>query len=312
MHTAVLFLVFNRPHTTARVFDAIRSARPPRLYVSADGPRAGNAHDAAACAQVREIAARVDWPCEVRTLLRGTNAGCGRAVASGIDWFFEHEIEGIILEDDCLPHADFFPFCEELLARYRDHAGVMSVSGDCYHHPAKSHGASYTFSRYPQVWGWATWQRAWRFNDAAMAEWPRLRDAGWLDRLGQGQRDFTAFWTDTFDAAHAGRIDTWDYQWVFSCWLHGGLAALPARNLVANIGFGDSATHTTARPPSWVRPAEPIEFPLVHPHEIVRDEAGDRWTDLNLFQTRRHARRRLLARIPSLRSGVRQLRRLLA
>ena len=45
LNTAVLFLVFNRPGTTAQVFDAIRTAKPPRLYVAADGARAGRANE---------------------------------------------------------------------------------------------------------------------------------------------------------------------------------------------------------------------------------------------------------------------------
>jgi hypothetical protein len=119
MHTAVLFLVFNRPDPTRRVFDAIRAARPARLYVAADGPRADRAGEAERCAEVRAMATAVDWPCEVLTLFRDANLGCKRGVAEGIDWFFAHEAEGIILEDDVLPHPSFFAYCATLLERYR-------------------------------------------------------------------------------------------------------------------------------------------------------------------------------------------------
>ena len=114
MRSAVLFLVFNRPVTTQQVFEAIAAARPPRLYVAADGPRAGRPGETELCAEVRRIATAVDWPCEVRTLFREENLGCRRAVSGGINWFFEQEEEGIIIEDDVLPVPSFFDYCDEL------------------------------------------------------------------------------------------------------------------------------------------------------------------------------------------------------
>ena len=110
LKTAVLFLVFNRPDTTRQVFEAIRQAKPPRLYVAADGPREGKLGEVERVKEVRTIATAVDWPCEVKTLFRDKNLGCKKGVSSAITWFFEQEKQGIILEDDCLPHLDFFSF----------------------------------------------------------------------------------------------------------------------------------------------------------------------------------------------------------
>ena len=130
LKTAVLFLIFNRPDTTKQVFEAIRKSKPPRLYVAADGPRTDKSGEAEKVEQVRRIAMQVDWNCEVKTLFREENLGCGKAVSSAITWFFKNEEEGIILEDDCLPNQSFFWFCEELLERYRDDMRIMAVSGD--------------------------------------------------------------------------------------------------------------------------------------------------------------------------------------
>src|SRR5262245_55441705 len=106
MTPPILLLVFNRPETTSRVFQAIRAVRPNKLYVAADGPRSDRAGEAERCVEVRRIATAVDWPCEMRTLFREENLGCRRAVSGAITWFFEQEEAGIILEDDCLPHPD--------------------------------------------------------------------------------------------------------------------------------------------------------------------------------------------------------------
>src|SRR4051812_35098447 len=131
MNTPILFLIFNRPDVTQSVFNAIREARPKQLFVAADGPRKGNKTDDAKCREARSII-KVDWPCELKTLYREENLGCRRAVSSGISWFFSLVEEGIVLEDDCLPHPDFFPYCEELLARYRDNPRIMHISGGNY------------------------------------------------------------------------------------------------------------------------------------------------------------------------------------
>jgi hypothetical protein len=175
--SAVLFLVFSRPHLTAQVMATIRAAQPKRLYVAADGPRKRPGEDEL-CNEARRIATEVDWPCEVRTLFRDTNLGCRVGVSTAMDWFFEHEKEGIILEDDCVPSQSFFPYCAELLDRYRDDARIMCISGDNPRARPVQRRESYVFSRYPLIWGWATWQRAWRLYDATRSSWPEYRSSG--------------------------------------------------------------------------------------------------------------------------------------
>jgi GT2 family glycosyltransferase len=310
LETAVLFLVFNRPETTRRAFEAIRRARPARLYVAADGPRASRPGEAELCEEARRIATAIDWPCEVHELFRPANLGCGAAVSNAIDWFFEHEHEGIILEDDCVADMSFFAYCEALLERYRTEPAVMVISGSCYHPRPQELRASYFFSRYPHIWGWATWRRAWRHNDRKMSRWPELRSSDWLSRIGDGDSAFVTYWKEMFDAVHAARTDTWGYQWLHSCWAQDGLAILSSRNLVKNIGFGDDATHT--RGGGWRArlPLEIMSFPLVHPEDMKIDHAADRWMDVNVYGTRVPVYRRILRKVPGLRWGIRQLGRL--
>ena len=156
LETPVLFLVFNRPDTTAQVFEAIRQAKPPRLYVASDGAREDKEGELEKVKQVREIVSQVDWNCEVKTLFRDKNLGCKIAVSSAIDWFFEQEEMGIILEDDCLPHPTFFRFCQELLERYRDDERIGMISGNNFQFGRKCTDYSYYFSMYSHIWGWAS------------------------------------------------------------------------------------------------------------------------------------------------------------
>lgn len=271
MNTAVLFLVFNRPDTTRRVFEAIRNARPKRLYVAADGPRADRPGEEERCAEVRRIATAVDWPCEVETLFRDNNLGCKHGVSSGISWFFEHEEEGIILEDDVLPVPSFFPYCEELLARYRDDARVSAISGSNRLGPGRHVSDSYFFSRYVPIWGWASWRRAWCRYDLTMESWTHPSTPTKLNTILGGRERAVNHWISIFNRTFYGEIDTWDYQWTYTSWMNDMVAIIPAHNLTENLGFGTGATHTTGTMPASLARNRPIDltFPLRHPQQKI-------------------------------------------
>jgi hypothetical protein len=273
----VLFIIFNRPDTTARVFEAIRQARPPRLYVAADGPRSGSENDAERCAATREIATAVDWACEVKTLFHPENLGVRFAPSMAIDWFFENEAEGVILEDDCLPSADFFPFCAELLERFRADERIMAICGSDYASHKEPDAPSYYFSYYADMWGWATWRRAWRHYDKDLSRWPDFKARGGLDKLAEGRPWRGKYWADLFDATRRSDIATWDYQWIYTVIECRGLACYPAQNLISNIGHRADATHTVRDPGAAANhlanlPHEILEFPLVHPRVVERSE----------------------------------------
>lgn len=227
---------------------------------------------------MRRIATAVDWPCQVQTLFREQNRGCKRGVSEGIAWFFDHEAEGIILEDDILPQPSFFAYCEVLLERYRDDPRVVMVSGCNLVSQRHASAASYWFSIHTPVWGWATWRRAWQSYDVDIAAWPQWQAAGHLLRWLDGKRCVADYWRQLFDRMARREIDTWDYQWTFACWRAQGLTALPAHNLTLNLGFGPDATHTVKGAPDCVRRSLPRElaWPLVHPPLVAADREGDR------------------------------------
>jgi hypothetical protein len=269
----ILFLVFNRPKVTRRVFAELRRLRPPELFIAADGPRGHMPGEAERCRRVREVVAGVDWPCRVSTLMREENLGCGRAVSSAVDWFFSHVEEGIVLEDDCLPHPSFFEFCGEMLARYRNEPQVMHVSGDNFQDGIRRTSHSYYFSKYPHCWGWATWRRAWELYDFSMSAWERYaHDLDLLPLDDEPAERAVKF--EHFSRTHAGEIDTWDYQWTFTVWRNKAVTILPEVNLVENIGIGPDATHTKTC--HVVLPkAEAMAFPLRHPERIERCREAD-------------------------------------
>jgi len=303
LRTPVAMLIFNRPETTARIFERVREARPPRLLVVADGPRADRPGEAGRCWEARAIVDSVDWPCEVSTDYSEVNLGCGKRISSGLDWIFDSVEEAIVLEDDCLPHASFFRFCAELLDRYRDEDRVMHITGDNFQSVGRAAGTvgrllqlagrrrspSYYFSRYAHVWGWASWRRAWNHYDFEMRAW-RDGDDSVLDKFDDpAEREF---WRRTWDEVAGGEIDTWDYQWAFVCLARGALSAMPRGNLVSNIGFGEGARHTSgAENPLAELPTPGIRFPLRHPESLERDEEADEHTAGLFFRAGGYGRR---------------------
>lgn len=238
----VLLTLFSRPDTTLRVLEEIRRVRPERLYLACDGARPDRPEEAELVTEVREkVLAGVDWDCEVATSFQDQNLGCQKALSTAVSWFFEHEEAGVILEDDCLPGAGFFRFCDQLLDRYADDDRVMHISGASL----VDFGArpdSYFFSRYPLVWGWASWRSAW---EEFSLEPP---NPGEIARVVNGfhSPEEREYWQALLEGFYRGEIDTWDYAWATSMWRRDGVAVSPTVNLISNIGFGEGSTHTKA------------------------------------------------------------------
>jgi hypothetical protein len=244
----VLLLTFKRPDTTRQVIEAIKFYQPQRMYIASDGPRLHKPEEQEKVNLTRQLILQsIKWPCEIQTLFQENNLGCRVAVSTAIDWFFENEEEGIILEDDCVPDPDFFGYVENCLDKYRNDDSIMSVSGhnfDFDQHIPFTISTDYILSRYHHCWGWATWKRAWHCYDRDMINWPKLKDSSWLLTIGDNNFYFKHYWNNIFERAYQKNIDSWAYRWLFSCWANNGLSILPSKSLIKNIGFGNDATHT--------------------------------------------------------------------
>jgi hypothetical protein len=273
--TPVAFIIFNRPDTTERVFAEIARARPPKLLVVGDGPRANRPGEAKKVAACRAIIDRVDWPCEVLTNYSEANLGCKVRVSSGLDWVFEQVPEAIILEDDCLPHPTFFRFCQELLERYRDDERIGMISGDNYLFDRTEINSSYYFTKYSNIWGWASWRRAWTKYDVTLRHWPEFLQSRGFENFNMSRSE-VAFWTDVFSKTFQDEIDTWDYQWVFTNFINNRVSINPAVNLISNIGFGVGATHTTGDSIYANMKTLPVDFPMMHPNFLSVNYDADR------------------------------------
>ena len=228
-------------------------------------------------AGARSIATAVDWPCELRTLFRDVNLGCKEAVSEAITWFFDQEEEGIVLEDDCLPHNDFFYFSEVLLRRYKDNLCVSVITGNNFQNGVTRGDGSYYFSKYNHCWGWASWRRSWRHYQGDLPFWPEWSaSVDWQKKTPDPVERH--YWWRIFERVSAGGIDSWGYPWTASTWYHGGLTATPNVNLVSNIGFGPDSTHTASPDSPLAAKATGAIGELAHPSVVEQDLQADRYT----------------------------------
>ena len=295
LSSPVAYIVFNRPRHTNETFAAIREQRPSTLFIIADGPREGNPEDVERCREVREIVEKIDWPCKVYRNYSETNLGCKRRFSTGLDWVFTQVAHAIILEDDCVASADFFSFCETLLKHYENNEAVWAVTGNSYQPQHRRGDGSYYFSKYPDCWGWATWQRAWQHYQEDLPfleEWngsPRWRECF---PVHAEQR----FWDRVFRLCQQGKIDTWDFPWVACVLYGGGLVATPNANLVRNIGFDAEGTHTKGQDAEGVYEITPFGS-MVHPSGIMADVEADEYYFQRFFADQSSLWQRLLRRL---------------
>lgn len=274
--TPILFIIFNKREETKKVFDTIRILQPVKLFIAADGPRKDIFEENQKCEYIKNwLLDNIDWDCEVYTLFRDINLGCGLAPASAISWFFEHVEEGIILEDDCVPHTDFFYYCEELLSKYRYDNKIGVIGGNNFQEGVNFVGKdSYYFSNYSFTWGWATWRRVWvdyQFNLEKLNRQMMFRR---IDKTFKTKQE-KIYWKGIFDDLVVLNTSAWDYQLWFHIWLNGMISIVPVLNLVTNIGFGENATHTTDKNSIQAFLKSKALLPLIHPSKIVTNYKAD-------------------------------------
>ncbi|MEQ1554747.1 MAG: hypothetical protein ABL929_11240 [Ferruginibacter sp.] len=273
----ILFIIFNRPSSTKIVFEAIRKAKPSKLYIAADAPRK-NKEDKKKCFDAKKYTENIDWPCQVFRLYQSDNLGCSLGPRAAFDWFFSQEQEGIILEDDCVPDGSFFCFATAMLEKYRANKKIISINGSNLGYKLKN-GDSYSFSRYMNMWGWATWADRANKIDYNLKYWKCVKNPllylhkKLSNHLFDLDINWYKYWQHKFDiTVTKENITWWDWQWIFHQIENNQLSIVPSVNLVTNIGFDENATHTNeANNPSANIVSKELLTPYLHPAQIKPD-----------------------------------------
>lgn len=268
---SVLLIIFNRPATTHVVFNAIKKAKPPKLYIASDGPRPNVPDDIEKIEKARNIIKQVDWDCRIHTKFEDKNLGCGWGPTTAISWAFENEDKLIILEDDCVPAQSFFPFCDELLEKYKDDTRIWLISGNNYNEEAVTTPHSYFFSRYGHTQGWATWKRCWEAMDMSMTKWPLIIEQDLLKSAFRSRKETFFFQKKLANCYNAPsmRSHVWDFQFMFAIKSNGGLCIVPIKNLVTNIGY--MGTHSETKDFFHDRPVDETFSIKSHPDFVLCD-----------------------------------------
>lgn len=267
----VLFVIYNRIEETHDIFEVLHTLKPKKLYVAADGAKKSNPNDFGTCLRARSVI-MPEWPCELKLMFKEEHVGKAQMAFQAINWFFEHESEGVILFDDTLPHPDFFYFCEQLLHKYRDNKSILHIGGSNFQRNKNRGNASYYFSGYATTWGFATWKDRWENFDLQMVN---IKDCDFVSILPKyiPKRTMRMHWIPRFNALRKNQYDIWEYQYMFHLWSKQGYCITPNENLVTNIGFKNNKRKIR----KLSIPTHPI-LPLTHPQEIVLERKADRKT----------------------------------
>ena len=275
--TPVLLIIFNRWDTALQVVSVLKKAEMKNLYIYCDGPRKEILEESNTLITAQnKILEAIDWPCEIKTNFRQENEGPRLAIGKAINWLFENEEFGIILEHDCVPAISFFSFCSRLLNYYKEDERIWHISGDNFQFGKIRGEGTYYFSKLNHIWGFATWKRAWKYYDVDMKNYESFKKQKIIRNILNDERSIK-IWEDIFEKAYHQQIVTWDYQWTFAMWSNNGLAILPNVNLVSNVGFGSLALNTT-NPNHLLAYMQTSEIKdIIHPTFVLADKEADKF-----------------------------------
>jgi hypothetical protein len=242
----ILLIIFNRHEFAAPMLQALRLAKPPKIYLAADGPRKTINGETELCHKTRESFIKgIDWKCEIITQYQNENLGCQEAVTSALKWFFSHELFGVILEDDCIPNQDFFMYIQKMYEKFNHDNRIGLISGTNILNSYPEASEDYFFSRYPSVWGWATWARVFQNYHSHQERWFFIqKNIKHFFKKFRTIIDMEIIYYKLFSK----KFNTWDYQVSLLLWTQNQLCVIPKYNLIQNIGFNKNSTHTMNAP----------------------------------------------------------------
>lgn len=282
IHTPVVIIVFNRSDLVRILLDQLSAFNLSKLYVIMDGPRKDNANDKQERKAILDLINNIDFAQHIDYQIAEYNLGCTQRVVSGLNYVFDKEESAIILEDDCIPSETFFEFCQQMLTKYKNDYRVGIISGSNLVETSNKKN-TYHFSKYSNIWGWASWRRVWKEYDVELNKFDNKVMEKIKGRFNN--KNEYNYWKAVFDQTKKQLIKTWDYQLWFSLWINGQISIVPSVNQIENLGFGhENATHTGGPHPAKNIKKGNIEFPLVEPDIMLPDTELDEKILETLYQ----------------------------
>lgn len=274
----VLIIFFSRPEQFARVFEQVKIARPSKLYLYQDGPRENREDDVIGIKKCREIASHIDWDCEVHTFYQRKNMGCDPSEYIAQKWMFTQEEMGIVLEDDDIPAQSFFPFCRELLLKYKDDTRINMICGMNNTEVCEYSPYDYLFSYSGSICGWASWKRV---IDTWDPRYSILDDSFNLNQMKRSMDTVTDGKQHVRNCIRHRKSGRAHYESILSTsmFTNHRLNIVPTKNMISNIGVVANSTHSADHMellPRGIRrifcmPVYEIKFPMKHPPYVIED-----------------------------------------
>jgi hypothetical protein len=200
------------------------------------------------------------------------------SIPTSINFFFKKEKKGIILEDDVLPSKSFYFFCKKALQTYKNNKSILCITGFRFQ---KNKNKNIYLSKYPHIWGWATWRSSWKKYDVDMKFWPKFKKMKRFKDFNFNKKECN-YWTKIFDKTYLKKINTWDFQWLAASWYYNKFCVIPPINLVQNIGFGLDAENTISREKFIKNKNLKIFFNI--PKKLERNHINDYYVFLSHFK----------------------------
>ena len=270
----VLFHMWNRIDVVKRTFKVIRKAKPKRFYISSDG--ANNAKDKKKIMYIRNyVEKNIDWDCKIKKIYFKKNLGPKLALPTVINKIFLIEKKLIIIDHDCLCDNSFFRFMDELLEIYKNESKVKAISGNYICKNLLSFNCSYYFAQHPIIFGWGTWRRAWKEYDIKMKNFNNFNSFFWLFIFFKFNIVKTIYFYNKFKLTKSNKINTWDYQLLYSIWKNNGVIIKPTVNVSKHIGWGPQAYHGKHKDDLADIKINKIKFPLRHPKNLEVNKQAD-------------------------------------
>ncbi len=259
--TSILLITYKRSEYLKKVLSKIKKINPKTLYIYSDGPK--NKLEYSDIIKCRKIIDSINW-CNVKKKFNIKNEGIELVPKLAIDWVFKENSKAIILEDDTLPNLSFFYFCEELLLKYEKYPNISMISGtNLSQENSKNLKESYFFSKYSNIWGWATWRHKWKDYDRKMKKWPNF--IGEKLKMSSYFKDEYIWWNKMFQLTYKGKNKNWDYQWTFENFYKKRFSVVPKKNLISNIGIEGHGKNSKKL---FNLKTFKIKFPLKHPKNL--------------------------------------------
>ncbi len=237
----IALFVYNRPDHTRRTLSYLQKntlAEESRLYIFSDGAK--TEADKIKVEEIRQLAKTVIGFKSVQLIERVENLGLANSVISGVTKLVNEYGKVIVFEDDLLSSPYTLQYFNEALNQYANEEKLMHIGAYMYELGDKNLPETF-FYRAATSWGWATWDRAWKYFEPDIDTLLHQFDANKIHQFSiEGKMNF---WKQ-MQQFKTGKNNSWAIRWYASIFLHGGLTLNPSQSLIHNIGHDGTGVHS--------------------------------------------------------------------